>query len=127
LEAQYLAGEPLQVASILDGLGTVQTLRHGGASDEVLVQADGPVTLQFYTYNFPGWQVAIDGNPMPHRGEPPYGLITVDVPTGEHHLSLRMGSTPPRQVGTVISLAAALTIAVGLFGKRIWRRSLRLL
>jgi len=127
MEAQYLAGEALDVATILDGTGTVETLRHGGASDEVLVNADGPVTVQFYTYDYPGWQVTIDGNLITHHHEPPYGLITVDVPDGEHHVALRMGSTPPRMVGGVISLVAILAIGLGLFGKGIWRRLSRLL
>jgi hypothetical protein len=118
MEAQYLAGEPLQVAAIVGGAGSVETLRHGGASDEVLVKADGPVALQFYTYDYPGWRVSIDGRTTPHRHEAPYGLVTVDVPAGEHHVSLRMGSTPPRRVGGLISLVAGLAIVVGLF----WRR-----
>jgi hypothetical protein len=122
MEAQYLAGEPLQVATILAGTGRVETLRHGGASDEIQVQAEGPVTVQFYTYDYPGWQVAIDGSLAAHRPEPPYGLVTVDVPAGEHHVSLRMGSTPPRFVGGLISLLAVLAVGVGLFGERIWRR-----
>jgi hypothetical protein len=117
MEAQYLAGEPLQVAGIVRGAGTVTTLRHGGASDEVLVHARGPVTLQFYTYDYPGWRVTVDGNPVPHRQEPPYGLITLDLPGGEHHVRLRMESTPPRLAGSLISLAAGL--AIGL----VWLRS----
>jgi len=121
MELQYLAGEALDVAAILDGTGTIKTLRHGGASDEVLVNADGPVTVQFYTYDYPGWRVTINERVVPHRHEPPYGLITVDVPDGEHHVTLRMGSTPPRLVGGLISLAAALSIVFGLF----WQRSSR--
>ena len=125
MEAQYLAGEPLQVATIPDGTGTVDTLRHGGSSDEVRVNAEGPVTLQFYTYDFPGWQVTVDGVLVIHRHEPPHGLITVDVPAGEHHVSLRMGGTPPRTVGGAISLIAALAIGAGLLGERIWRKLFR--
>ena len=127
MEAQYLAGEPLKVATVLAGTGRVETLRHGGASDEIQVQADGPVTVQFYTYDYPGWQVAIDGRRAIHRSEPPYGLITVDVPGGEHQVSLRMGSTAPRFVGGLISLLAVLAVGVGLFGEHIWRRLSRLL
>jgi hypothetical protein len=114
MEEQYLAGEPLQVAAIISGKGTVETLRHGGASDEVLVKADEPATLQFYTYDYPGWQVTISGNPASHRHEPPYGLVTVDVPEGEHRVVLRMGSTPPRRIGSVISLLAATAMATAL-------------
>jgi len=116
MEAQYTAGQPLQVATILSGDGTVETLRHGGASDEIRVQAGGPVTVQFYTYDYPGWRVTIDGQRMIHRHEPPYGLITVDVPPGDHQLVLRMGSTPPRLAGTLISMVALLAIGAGLWG-----------
>jgi hypothetical protein len=122
MEEQYLSGQPLEVATILSGTGTLKTLHHGGASDEVLVNAEEPVTVQFYTYDFPGWQVTIDEKPVIHRHEPPYGLITADVPAGEHRLALRMGTTPARQIGTVISLLASLVIAIGLLLDRsIWR------
>jgi hypothetical protein len=123
MEEQYLSGQPLQVATIVSGTGTLKTLHHGGASDEVLVDAEEPVTVQFYTYDFPGWQVTIDQQPITHRHEPPYGLITVEVPPGEHRLALRMGTTPARQIGGAISLLASLAIAIGLlFERSIWRR-----
>ncbi|MGQ9501204.1 MAG: hypothetical protein ACUVSF_07995 [Anaerolineae bacterium] len=114
MEAQYMAGEPLQVATIVQGEGEIETLRHGGASDEIYVRAIVPVTVQFYTYDYPGWQVLLNDVPIPHRHELPYGLITVDVPAGEHHLVLRMGSTPPRIIGGVISLlAGGMILAFG--------------
>ena len=99
-----------------------RALHVDNGSKIVLVVADGPVTLQFHTYDFPGWQVTIDGKPTPHRSEPPYGLITVEVPSGEHHVTLRMGSTPPRVVGGLISLAAGLAIVVGLFWQELLRK-----
>jgi hypothetical protein len=115
MEQQFLNGEPLTVAGIIAGQGTVETLRHGGASDEVRVVAAEPVTLQFYTYDYPGWHVTLDGQSIAHRYEPPYGLITVDVPPGEHILLLRMGTTPPRTLGAILS-GLALLIIVGFWG-----------
>lgn len=110
MAAQYRAGEPLTVAGVLSGNATVETLRHGGASDTVQFSGDA-ATVQFYTYDFPGWQVKIDGQPVPHRAEKPFGLITVDVPAGTHTLSLRMGTTPPRITGGLMSL-----LALGMIG-----------
>ena len=70
-----------------------------------------PVTLQFYTYHYPGWQVYLNGQPVEHRPEPPYGLITIDVPAGEHIARLQMESTLPRTVGAILSGLAVLLIA----------------
>jgi len=127
MEQQYLDNQSLTVAAVIAGEGSVETLRHGGASDELLVRAAGPVVVQFYTYDYPGWRVTMDGQPLAHRHDPPHGLITVDVPAGEHHLILRMGSTPMRLVGTGLSLAALAVILVGLVGAHIWSRPGRLL
>jgi hypothetical protein len=114
MEAQYLAGEPLTVAGITSGQGVVNTLHHGGASDKVQVLAQTPVTLQFYTYDYPGWRVTLDGQPLAHRAAPPYGLVTVDLPPGEHTVLLRMGSTPPRTLGAWLSAAALGLIVAGI-------------
>ncbi len=110
LEQQYLRGEPLTAANLIAGQGSVETLHRGGASSQVRVKAAEPATLQFYTYDYPGWQVTLDGQSLEHRPEPPYGLITVDVPAGDHSLLLQMGSTPSRTVGTIMSGLALLTI-----------------
>jgi len=121
MEAQYRAGEPLTVATILTGEATLETLRHGGASDAVRVTG-GPATVQFYTYDYPGWQVRLDGTVIPHRREPPFGLVTVDVPPGDHVLTLRMGTTPPRIAGGLLSLLSLGVIGLGLLGvKRVKR------
>ena len=121
MEAQYRAGEPLTVATILTGEATLETLRHGGASDAVRVTG-GPATVQFYTYDYPGWQVRLDGTVIPHRREPPFGLVTVDVPPGDHVLTLRMGTTPPRITGGLLSLLSLGVIGLGLLGvKRVKR------
>jgi hypothetical protein len=110
MEPQYLKGEPLVTAGIIAGQGQLQMVHHGGASDVVQVVAETPVTLQFYAYDYPGWQVSLDSNQIPHRFDSPYGLVTVDVPAGEHEVSLRMGSTPPRTLGTVVSGIAILVM-----------------
>lgn len=121
LEPLYLNGEPLTAAAVITGQGTVETLHRGGASSRVKVAAAEPVTLQFYTYDYPGWQVTLGDQPLPHRAEPPFGLITVDLPAGEHLVQLRMGSTPPRTMGTVVSGLALLSL-LGLYFYRSRRR-----
>jgi hypothetical protein len=112
LVAQYLAGEPLVKAHALTEGATVEMVRHGGGSEEIIVRSSQGATIQFYTYYFPGWRGYVDGQEVPIRPEEPYGLITLDVPAGEHQVKIRFGDTPIRMVGKVISL---LSLGLSLF------------
>jgi hypothetical protein len=124
LVAQYLAGEPLVKAHALTEGATVEMVRHGGGSEEIVVRSSQEATIQFYTYYFPGWRGYVDGQEVPIRPEEPYGLVSLDVPAGEHQVKIRFGDTPIRVVGKVISL---LSFGLSLFLlrddlKRIWSR-----
>lgn len=104
LVAQYLAGKPLVKAHALTPGATVEMVRHGGGSEEIVVRSSQGATVQFYTYYFPGWRGYVDGQHVPIRPEAPYGLITLDVPAGEHRVKIRFGDTPIRLAGKAISL-----------------------
>ncbi len=108
LVPQYLAGEPLTKAHVLTGTAAVEMVRHGGSSDEIVVRAETPATIEFYTYYFPGWKAKVDGRPTPIRPSGTFGLIALDVPAGEHRVSLRFGDTPIRVAGYVVSLICLL-------------------
>jgi uncharacterized membrane protein YfhO len=79
------------------------------------VVASGPTTLLFYTHDFPGWRATVDGRRVPHRTEPPYGLIAVDVPAGQHEVTIRHGTTPVRTAGALISALSLVIVVVLLF------------
>lgn len=113
LEQRYLNNEPLLAGEIIAGSGELTTLHRGGASSKIQVMAEEPVNVQFYTYDYPGWQVTRNGEPIAHRPAPPYGLITVELPAGDHELELTMGTTTPRTVGTILS-GLAIIVIVGL-------------
>jgi hypothetical protein len=115
---QYLAGEDLVTAQALAPDASVEMIRAGGASDELWVRSPSGTALQFYTYYFPGWRVTVDGERLPDdalRPEGPYGLLTVDIPAGEHHVLLRWGDTPLRFTGkalTLVCLALAIVLVL---------------
>jgi len=112
---QYLEGKPLEKAHIIEGKGAVKSLRHGGRSEEVLVVAEGEVTLQFYTYYYPGWRAYVDGRPVPTRPEGRYGLLTLEVPPGEHRVLIRFEDTPLRfwaQVTSLVFIATGIGAAI---------------
>lgn len=112
LVAQYLAGEPLQKAVLLAGDGSVSIEHVGGASVTAQLRANGPVTVLFYTYDFPGWRATVDGQRVEHRAQPPYGLIAVDVPAGQHEVTIRHGTTPVGTAGALLSVLSLVVVAV---------------
>lgn len=110
LLAQYLAGEPLQKAAIIEGAGTVTMLAHGAHSGRLRVEASTPVKLIYYTYNFPGWTLTANGRPLAIITRPPYGLIGFDLPAGAHIVTLQMETTPARRAGDVVSGLSLLIV-----------------
>ncbi len=121
---QYLAGKPLIKAHILraepqdEALreeGSVEMVRHGGGSEEVVVRAPQDVTVQFYTYYYPGWRGYVDGKETAIRPEETLGLIALDVPAGEHRVVIRFGDIPVRVAGKMLSVLGVLMVTLLLF------------
>jgi hypothetical protein len=128
LIAQYESGQPLQRAAIAAGEGAIIEQRASALSVYARVRADSDVTLRFYTYFFPGWRATVDGQVARMAPEPPNGLITLQLPPGEHEVALRFGATPLRRAAQLISLLALIFIGLlWLAGPRLEgrRRSLR--
>jgi hypothetical protein len=122
LVAQYLAGEPLVTAEALSPDAEIEMIRAAGASDELWVRSPAGTAIRFYTYYFPGWRVYVDGERLSDsalRAETVHGLLTIDVPPGEHHILLRWGDTPLRLAAKIVT-AASLLLALALVcvGKR---------
>jgi hypothetical protein len=111
LVPQYLSGQPLLKARALLEGATVQSIRHGGASEEVLVSTPAETEVQFYTYYFPGWRGYVDGQEVDIYPTGPHGLITLRAPAGDHRVAIRFGYTPPRIVGTALSLVGLAVAA----------------
>jgi hypothetical protein len=94
----------------------------------VAVDGDAPTDLAFRTLVFPGWRAYLDGQPVPLRAAPydplvdlAPGFAVVSVPPGTHAVQLALGATPPRTLGTLITLAgiaAAAALALPLSRRR---------
>lgn len=122
LVSQYQSGGPLVTARALAPGAEVEMIRAGGASDELTVRSPAGTVLQFYTYYYPGWRVWVDGERLPSsalRPEGTHGLLTIDVPAGEHHVLLRWGDTPLRSAGKAATLAClGLALLMLVLGSR---------
>jgi hypothetical protein len=81
------------------------------------VSLSEPFALRFHTFYFPGWKVYLDGREAPVYPSGDLALLSVDVPQGEHEVLVRFEDTPPRLVGNLVTLVAAL----GLMGFAVFR------
>ncbi len=77
------------------------------------VNAKVPSTIEINTAWFPGWEVTIDGQPVPAGPGTPSGLITFQIPAGQHFVQVRYGRTASEKAAGVVSIAA-LIVALGL-------------
>jgi hypothetical protein len=78
-----------------------------------------PEALKFHQYYYPGWMATMDGQPVPIYAEAEFGLITVDVPPGEHVIMLRYGGTTAQNIGAVITvLSIGLSVVLYRTGRK---------
>lgn len=78
------------------------------------VSAPKQFRLRLFQFDFPGWQVTVDGQPAETELAKPEGFIVVLVPQGEHVVEVRFGTTPARSAAWLISaVSLLLTVVVG--------------
>ena len=69
--------------------------------------------LRLYQFDFPGWQVRVDGEPARTELAEPEGFIVVLVPEGEHVVEVEFGETPARVAAWLITLASLVMALYG--------------
>jgi len=80
-------------------------------------------TAQFNWYYFPGWQAQLDGNAHPLYAQGPHGLLTTDLPGGQHRLSLHFGDTSLRRLTNIVSLVSLTLLLLLISRPKIGPRS----
>ena len=64
-----------------------------------------PETLTFHAFNYPGWEVSVDGNSTSIENND-IGAITFSLAPGKHNLVVSFTDTPVRLFSNIISLGA---------------------
>ena len=120
LEAQYAANLPIRRfdRSALPTGAQITSEVYGPNQAEIDLETPTGFRATYLTFDFAGWQVAIDGQPSPITPSDPTGLITFDVPAGQHHLSISFGSTPIRSLADALSIAGVLALAISILRVR---------
>ncbi|MBN1659296.1 MAG: hypothetical protein JXA93_12905 [Anaerolineae bacterium] len=94
--------------------GSQQLLSVGHTRYRLAVDVAAPTTIIVHQFYYPGWSAEWQGQTIAARPAGRLGLVAFDLPAGSGHLVARLALTPAQLWGTLISLATALALAVGL-------------
>ena len=113
---RWMAGLPAYTpvaATVLSGDAQIERPGRTPFSWSSPVKSTVPSTIEMQTAWFPGWEVRVDGRPAPAGPGKPSGLITFQVPPGEHVVDVKYGRTMAEKAAAGISIAA-LILAIGI-------------
>ncbi len=86
---------------------------------KVRVQSDAPTTLRLNQFYFPGWSARIDqSNSLPVYPSTQLGLVTVEVPGGEHVLEIGWTDSWVQNIAEWLSVITLLILAAMLLKRR---------
>jgi len=98
----------------------IAVIEEGGTRISLEVEATEATVLRVARWAFPGWAYEVDGVPSKHF-ENQAGSLDLAVPSGYHHLVLRLEPPWQRRFGIVVS-ATALVLWLVLLMAWPWRR-----
>jgi hypothetical protein len=114
LEEQYASGGPVTRfdETVLPAGASIVEAVYGPNRARVVVETPDPFQARYLAFYFPGWRVRVDGQPVEVTATDPEGLITFDLPAGQHTIVVRFSSTPVRTAFAAISLLSLAALFV---------------
>ncbi len=76
--------------------------------NRVTITLTEPLPVRFRQYYFPGWTATANGEPVEVYPDDQFGLLTIDLPVGEHTVELTYRGTLVQHTATIITV---ITIA----------------
>ncbi|MFN8458634.1 MAG: 6-pyruvoyl-tetrahydropterin synthase-related protein [Anaerolineae bacterium] len=98
----------------LPGGATAVLLHQNAVTHRYLLDTPSPFTLRLWQFDYPGWQADLNGQPARLWPEKETGFILVDIPAGQHTLTIHFGETPTRLFS--LGLTGFTLLALIIFG-----------
>lgn len=87
------------------------TLGRQSPLDKVLrVETEKGMRLAFHTFYFPHWRIYVDGEAKEAYPSGRLGLLTVDLPPGDHQVLVRFEDTLSGRIGGIVSSLSILAV-----------------
>jgi hypothetical protein len=74
------------------------------------IQASKTTDALVNIFYFPSWQIELDGKPLAARVVEKSGVVKVNIPAGEHILSLKLVSTPIQNLANKVSFISVFLL-----------------
>jgi hypothetical protein len=96
----------------LSGQSVITDVQSG--SDWIRFDASSPseAEVQINKFDFPTWQVSVDGQPVAYEHDADSGVLKVALPVGQHTVEARLRDTPARIIANLITAAALIACAL---------------
>jgi hypothetical protein len=116
----YADGQPVDKAhfEILPDDVEIEPLENHPDRDRWRVQSDEPFTLEILTFDWPGWNAEMDGQPVEITPSDPHGFITIDVPAGDHEVRVFLAPTGVQNIGIIITLVSVVGLGITVFAQQ---------
>lgn len=120
---RFMEKFPKAPMEVIEGKAEIKEISRLTTKHIYQINAKSPSRLVNNTLYFPGWRVLVDGKPVETQFQDPAwrGLITFNVPTGEHRVIVKFGETRLRLFSDIIFLSGFIILTIGylLYAKKI--------
>lgn len=84
--------------------GSIQIIKNNGLNVLFSAESNEGALINYYKYNFPGWEAKIDGGEVKIISGSPFSQISFTLPSGSHEIKISFGETNFKKVLDIISL-----------------------
>lgn len=103
--AKFPPAKPAPIYPVPSGSPvSILDYRHLSSSIQFNSKSVSDSTITLPQFDFPGWTVYLDNRKIIHRHDNELGLITFDLPSGNHKIFARFQDTPVRLIGNLATL-----------------------
>jgi hypothetical protein len=113
-------------AEVISGNSTIVPLTRTTTLHEYAISAATPSRILDNTLYFPGWKIYVDGVIVATQFQDPdyRGLMTFQLPAGDHTVKIIFEDTRLRTIANLISAISFGMIGVSILVALIWRRKI---
>lgn len=113
---RFMEKFPKAHLEVIEGKAMIEEVGRKTNRHEYRITAEQPTRLVENTLYFPGWQILVDNQLVEIQFQDPAhrGLMTFNVPKGEHRLLIRFSETKLRLFADLVSLVSILVLVLSL-------------